>query len=276
MRVSVISDLHLEFADLTLPGGDVLILSGDVLEAKNLNRDRYDPEYVTLPHERADRRADRYYRFLEEECSQKYREIIYVMGNHEHYHFKYHQTFEKLIANLPDNVHLLEDQTHDIDGVTFVGCTLWTDCNREDGMTMWNLKQNMSDYRLITMFDEAKSLYHKLTPQRTVADHYRSRQYIDTVTQDTSKQYVVVTHHAPSRASTHEYYRRDHLMNGGYSSGLDEFIMDRPQIKFWTHGHTHDPFDYMIGSTRVICNPRGYKGHEHQADIFDPTVGFDI
>ena len=65
-------------------------------------------------------------------------------------------------------------------------------------------------------------------------------------------------------------------MNGGYSSNLEEFILDRPQIKVWTHGHTHDTFDYMIGSTRVMCNPRGYNGYEERAKEFDPTIGFDI
>ena len=57
-------------------------------------------------------------------------------------------------------------------------------------------------------------------------------------------------------------------MNGGYSSDLSEFIMDHPQIKLWTHGHTHEEFDYMMGSTRVLCNPRGYIHYEHQADVW--------
>jgi hypothetical protein len=57
-------------------------------------------------------------------------------------------------------------------------------------------------------------------------------------------------------------------MNGGYRSELSEFILDHPQIKLWTHGHMHDPFDYMIGTTRVVCNPRGYAGHDEQADVF--------
>ena len=57
-------------------------------------------------------------------------------------------------------------------------------------------------------------------------------------------------------------------MNGGYSSSLDEFIMDHPQIKLWTHGHTHEPFDYMVGETRIVCNPRGYIGYEQRANDF--------
>ena len=275
MRVNVISDLHLEFSDLTLPGGDVLILSGDVMEAKNLKRSMYNHEYVTLPNERADRRADRYARFMIEECS-KYSKVIYVMGNHEHYHFNYQKTYGHIKENLPDNVHLLENETYTIDDIIFVGCTLWTDCNGDDDMTMWHLKRSMNDYRCITMFNEVKHVYHKLTPERTAEDHFKSKQYIDAVTQDLTKKYVVVTHHSPSRASTHEQYIHDTLMNGGYSSNLDEFILDRPQIKFWTHGHVHDPFDYMIGSTRIVCNPRGYFGYEKSAVNFDPTRGFDI
>ena len=84
MRVAVISDLHLEFEDLILPGGDVLILSGDVIEARYLKKDQYDPMNITLPHEQSMKRHDRHYRFFVEECS-KYKDVIYVMGNHEHY-----------------------------------------------------------------------------------------------------------------------------------------------------------------------------------------------
>jgi hypothetical protein len=54
------------------------------------------------------------------------------------------------------------------------------------------------------------------------------------------------------------------------------FIEDYPEIRVWTHGHTHDVFDYTVGQTRILCNPRGYKGYEQRAEEFDPTVGFDI
>ena len=277
MKINVISDLHLEFADLTLPGGDVLILSGDVLEARKLKKDMYTPDMVLLEHERADHRPDRWYRFLLEECSQKYREVIYVMGNHEHYGFQYQKTYLHLLANLPDNIHLLENQTYTIDDVVFVGCTLWTDMNNGDPLTMFHMKLSMNDYRQVTMFNEAKNVYHKLDPEKTVADHYKSKAYIQQVIEaDPLKKYVVVTHHAPSKSSTHPHYINDTMMNGAYSTNLNDFILDHPQIKFWTHGHTHDPFDYMIGSTRIVCNPRGYSGYEARADEFDATVGFEI
>jgi hypothetical protein len=62
------------------------------------------------------------------------------------------------------------------------------------------------------------------------------------------------------------------MMNGCYYSDLVEFIMDRPEIVLWTHGHTHEDFDYMIGTTRVICNPRGYVGYEERADQWKPKI----
>jgi hypothetical protein len=58
------------------------------------------------------------------------------------------------------------------------------------------------------------------------------------------------------------------MMNTAYSSDLTEFMLDNPMIKLWTHGHTHEDFDYMVGSTRVFCNPRGYDGYEERADRF--------
>jgi hypothetical protein len=74
----------------------------------------------------------------------------------------------------------------------------------------------------------------------------------------------------------HEHYRHDREMNGGYASDLTEFILDNENILFWTHGHMHDPSDYMVGQCRVICNPRGYVGYEQRTKEFDPTVGFDL
>jgi Icc-related predicted phosphoesterase len=276
MKINVISDLHLDFADLTLPGGDVLILSGDICEARHLKKDMYNKDMVLFEHERKDQRPDRYYRFFAEECS-KYREVVMVMGNHEHYGFQYQKTYAHIASQLPDNVTLLENQTHTIDDVVFVGATLWTDMNGTDPLTMFHMKQSMNDYRQITQFNEAKNVYHRLDPERTVADHYKSRRFIqETVENKFDQKFVVVTHHAPSKASIKPQYAGDHLMNGAYSSDLSEFILDNPQIKLWTHGHTHDTFDYMIGSTRIICNPRGYKGYEDRAEHFDPTLEFEI
>jgi len=281
MRVNVISDLHIDFADLTLPGGDVLILSGDVFEAKSFKQAMYNPDMVLLEHERKDQRPDRFYRFMVEECAAKYRHVLYVMGNHEHYGFQYHKTYAHIKEQLPDNIYILENEVKEIDGVLFLGATLWTDMNKGDDLTLYHMKSMMNDYRQVTMFNEAKSAYHKLQPEKTMTDHHHTVAYFKHMLEEnraTGRRLpvVVVTHHAPSKASTKPRYIDDVIMNGAYSSDLSEFILDNPEIKVWTHGHTHDNFDYMIGTTRIICNPRGYKGYEEQAEHFDPTIGFDI
>jgi hypothetical protein len=106
-------------------------------------------------------------------------------------------------------------------------------------------------------------------PQDSVDDHRQFLQKLDdTLALHPGLPVVVVGHHAPSRASTHPRYRTEFVVNGAYSSNLDEFILDRRQIRLWTHGHTHEDFDYMIGTTRVVCNPRGYDGYEARADDF--------
>ena len=282
MRVSVISDCHIDFADLTLPGGDVLILSGDIFEAKRFDQAIYNPEMVLLAHEREDQRPDRYYRFILEECSRKYREVIMVMGNHEHYRFKFHKTYDHIKSQLPPNVHLLEKESMELDGVLFLGATLWTDMNRQDPVTLYNMQNMMNDYRQITMLDTKRNLYHRLQPEYTVQEHVKTVEYFkiqleaNRAREGGALPVVVVTHHSPSRQSTHPKYQDQIVMNGAYSSDLDEFILDNPEIRVWTHGHTHEIFDYMIGTTRIICNPRGYKYYEDRADEFDPTIGFDI
>ena len=165
-----------------------------------------------------------------------------------------------------------------IDGVVFIGATLWTDCNRGNPLTIQVLKHGMNDYRAITHHITVPyDNYRKLDPRDTCEDHARAKEYIKTICElNRDKKVVVCTHHAPSFRSVHPHYASETDMNGGYASDLSEFIMDHENILFWTHGHMHDPSDYMIGQCRVICNPRGYVGYETQANKFDPTMGFDI
>ena len=279
MRIHLCSDLHLEFRDLTLPGGDVLIVSGDAYEAKNLNQDHYSTDKVMLPHESASRRPDRYYRFLLEECSQKYRHVIMVMGNHEHYNFLFNNTYDHIKGQLPDNVHLLEKESIELDGVLFLGATLWTDMNGGDDMTMFHLTQCMNDFRIVKYRNEAGD-YYRFSPETAYRHHKDTLAFFKIALQNNRERVqpmpvVVVTHHAPSKLSIKPKYQHDHLMNGGYSSDLSEFILDHPEIRVWTHGHTHDTFDYAVGDTRVLCNPRGYAGYEERAEEFE-VLEFEV
>jgi hypothetical protein len=109
----------------------------------------------------------------------------------------------------------------------------------------------------------------RFCPEDSVDDHEKMLGYIkQIVAEQTDKKFVVVGHHAPSSQSVAEWYKADTLMNGAFRSDLEEFIMDRPQIRLWLHGHMHNNSNYWVGETRVVCNPRGYIGHESVADFF--------
>jgi len=154
------------------------------------------------------------------------------------------------------NIHFLERDFVKIDDVTFVGGTLWTDMNRGDPLTQHAIRDMMNDFRLIRHDGLG---YTALRPSHTITRHVETLGYIEEIVhREPEGKFVVVGHHAPCELSIGPNYKSQSLMNGAYYSDLSEFILDRPQIKLWTHGHMHDPFDYLVGDTRVVCNPRGY------------------
>ena len=273
MKIALCSDLHLEFEDIDLKnteGAEVLILSGDIMLAADLHS---HPPTVTSPYEpygelsKRQITAKRFRDFLSR-VSVEFPHVVYVAGNHEFYHGKWNASLDHLreeCARYP-NIYFLERDIKVINEVSFIGATLWTDCNRNDRLTVLTLNGMMNDYRVIRN-DEHN--YSRLHPDSTIQRHHQTISYLKQVLPDMKdKKVVFVGHHGPSAMSTHPRYQYETHMNGGYRSELSEFILDNPQIKLWTHGHMHDPFDYMIGTTRVVCNPRGYAGHDDQADVF--------
>jgi len=279
MKIAVASDIHLEFGDINLENtnsAEVLILSGDICVAADLDmRDRRQTEMGFARH-----RSEMFHEFFER-CSANFPHVIYVMGNHEYYHSDFATALGEMRRKLAhlSNLSILERDVKVVGDVTFIGGTLWTDMNNLDSLTLYHMRTMMNDFRVIensttpvtfrTQEGEFKTRVGKFMPEDAVAEHVKMKQYIQSVIEGNhDKKYVVVGHHSPSRASTHPMYASDTIMNGGYSSNLDEFIMDHPQIKLWTHGHTHHNFDYEIGKTRIVCNPRGYINYESQASDF--------
>jgi len=276
MKIAVCSDLHLEFEDINLvntEGAEVLILSGDIMTAEDLHS---HPEtnygmYSSVNLADLGRRqlvALRFRDFLKR-CSFQFPHVIYIAGNHEFYHGRWKASLDHLREECAKftNVYFLENEIKVINEVSFIGATLWTDCNKGDPLTLHALTDMMNDYRVIRN-DELG--FTKLRPAHSMHRHQQTMSYLKQVLPDLKDNKVVfVGHHTPSNQSIHEKYQGQHLMNGGYHSELSEFILDHPQIVLWTHGHTHEPFDYMIGNTRVVCNPRGYSGHDPQADLFE-------
>lgn len=271
MKIAVTSDVHLEFGDLDLhndENADVLILGGDIFVATDLLNFRNEDGMIVAAMQSTVARGKRYNDFIVR-CSERFPHVILILGNHEHYHGDFAKTSNIVRGTFGDlhNVHFLDNEWRIINGVLFFGGTLWTNMNNEDPNTMHQIRMMMNDFNCVKNTSEpGKSVF---MPADAVEEHYKFRRSLDEVLNSyPNLPTVVVGHHAPSRESTHPRYKTEFVMNGAYSTDLHEFILDRRQIKLWTHGHTHEDFDYMVGTTRIVCNPRGYDGYEDRADTF--------
>jgi hypothetical protein len=247
------------------------------------------------------------YRVFFDHVCQQFPHVIYIMGNHEHYSGDVAHSYNILREHLDyGNLHILEKETWSHQGHTFVCGTLWTDMNQGDPLTLNYTQGAMNDFREVLnsnrmvvrrvplymenllytedgknggkyIKDEKGALVPngvkfkeepaRWSPEDSATDHKQMLDYVDIVTRDPGS-YIVVGHHAPSSLSIAERFKHDTLMNGAFHSRLDDFIECRPQIKLWLHGHMHNNSNYWIGETRVVCNPRGYIGHEESADWF--------
>jgi 3',5'-cyclic AMP phosphodiesterase CpdA len=94
MKIAVCSDLHLEFGDLDLTNdenADVLILGGDIFVAEDVKNFNYVDEQIMAATPSMLARGERYYNFVKR-CSERFPQVILIMGNHEHYHGDYAKT----------------------------------------------------------------------------------------------------------------------------------------------------------------------------------------
>jgi hypothetical protein len=264
MKVRVASDLHLECCEMghgvpELGEGDLLILGGDILCARHFKKQGKLREV--------------YLEFLER-CSKSFDTVLYVAGNHEPYGYNYEGTFGAISDSIPANIRLMENDTASIGDWHFIGSTLWTDFRNENALEMMEAAQCMNDYKTVRITTK----YRKMNPDDTLAFHKASRAYIVSELErlGPDARVWVLTHHAPSYQSVAPMYRTNGIANSAYVSDLDDLILAHPAIKFWSHGHTHNSFDYMVGDhCRVVCNPRGYYSADLNLD-FDPAFTIEI
>lgn len=247
------SDVHLEFGfydPINENNSDVLVLAGDICVLEELVRDF------------SDFRIKDFF----EKASHNYADVVYVMGNHEHYHGEIKNATTIFKEKFPTlkNIHLLDNSSIAITDITFIGGTLWTNFNN-DTYAMKSIARMMNDYRCIEFGG------NRFTPETSVALHHETLDYFKSMVKSFHK-VVVVSHHSPSFRNITEKYAGMPLLNLAYHSDLDEFILENPTIKAWISGHTHDPFDHYLGDTRLVCNPRGYFGYEKTAINYKPTL----
>ena len=116
----------------------------------------------------------------------------------------------------------------------------------------------MNDHRRIAW---AKQPWERFLPSHATKLHGASRAFIEREVGKSGLPTVVVTHHAPSERSVNSRYASGpySALDRAYYSDLDDLVAIS-NAALWIHGHVHTNFDYEIGNTRVLCNPRGYPG----------------
>ncbi|SFQ67545.1 Calcineurin-like phosphoesterase [Variovorax sp. OK605] len=272
MKVLILSDLHLEFAPFEPAPEldfDVVVLAGD----------------IHSPAKRAVQwAADRF----------RGKPVIYLLGNHEYYDGRLDTTLADARREAEGtNVHLLDVDAVVIDGVRFLGATLWTDfelaIETSEGLVsdparaMKMATNLLNDYTLIRAPDESAepdTWRHKQGRKLQAADtlriHQAQRAWLQAkLAEAFAGSTVVVTHHAPHRGSLSQRYADD-WASGAFVTELPEAFFDVPVL--WVHGHTHQRFDYRVRNCQVVCNPRGYVNWsgriENQA--FEPGLIVDV
>lgn len=273
MKIHLISDLHTEFSPyLNQPaptGTDVIIAAGDITVGS------FGPAIL-----RANFGNDL--------------PIIYVAGNHEFYR----QNMPELRAEIAKEakrtgVIFLDNSYAYIDDVMFVGGTFWTDfCvygDQNQFPAMNAAAAGINDFRLISVEGKYENngrnpnyqKYKAFTPTQALNEHHETKAYIVDMLENRApgSKTVVVTHMGPHPKSIHEKYAGD-LLNCYYVSDQSKMI-EKYQPALWVHGHVHDSFDYQLGDTRVVTNPRGYvrgagKYAERENAVFNPTLLLEV
>ena len=244
MRIRVYSDLHLEFAPFVPPSSDadVIVLAGDI------DNGAAGIEWARRTFGKP---------------------VLYLAGNHEYYEGEFEAVQQAMGAAARKlAVELLDCSGVVLDGVRFLGCTLWTDYSlapqEERPAVIESARKLNPDYELIRSGSRA------FAPEDAIALCVRHRAWLlAALAAPFAGKTVVVTHFAPHPRSIAPAFV-GHRANPGFVLDLAEMM---GSAALWIHGHTHTFFDYRVGGTRVICNPRGYPG---EATGFRPDLIVEI
>lgn len=253
MKILLLSDLHLSVHPLPVPptDADVVVLAGDFgRPAAALDwAGRFD------------------------------RPTLFVAGNHEFYGSDPITTMARLReAAWGTQVRVLENDEWLYAGVRFLGCTLWSDhrLNTLPQERELGLRQAVETVRDFSRIAAGPGLEARFTPALSRQRFDASVAWLESkFAQPHAGATVVVTHFAPSRGSIHARFVGS-LINACFVSDLEVQIR-RWQPQLWLHGHTHDSFDYRIGRTRVVANPRGYApGGVVENPRFDASLTIEL
>lgn len=253
-KLSLLSDLHLEFDEFFRPkntqNSDILLLAGDIAIFKYLKPNSG--------------RRDMFMPFFEH-ISKEWETILYIPGNHEYYGHSdiSSNIIQEVGYELPDNIILANNDVYFHDDLAVVMGTMWTDINKGNPSDVFLYQTSLNDSKQIK---DSRGPGYRWVGNGVLREHMITKNYFDSIINNyPDKKVVCMTHHAPSQLSEHPRYKGDRV-NCYYNSDLTSMMQDN--VKLWVHGHTHDNFDYTVGNTRVVANPKGYRNENPN---FDPN-----
>jgi len=245
LLIGFISDLHCEMCNelISIPEQvEVLVLAGDIHVKPKLLKD-----YLLRLRATTDI------------------PIIYILGNHEYYGHVFpeiQQNYRNQVAKVP-NAYLLEKDSIIIDGVRFLGTTLWSDLS--DPMHAFNVQNGLNDFRKISKINydcQSKIKYAKFRSDDYNCEFEACRDWLE---EELKKEFkgptVVVTHHSPSPITCSPYFKYSKIRYG-FHSNISDFVIDYGP-KLWIYGHDHVTARHELGQTLLVSNQPGYP-HEHR------------
>lgn len=252
MKIRLLSDLHTEFR---LPykteplanyrGEDVLVLAGDIASGSTNTMD-----------------------VLKFFKAQGYKHVVYVPGNHEYYGTSIADFDAKMAERCAkiEGIHFLNPGQVEIDGVLFIGATLWTDFH-DDFFAMKAASRCIADFRYIRDFKTDDAVKLRTKHLDYIKQAYENRG---------NRKVVVVTHFLPATECISPRFQNPaDLINDYFANNLGEYISTMSDTT-WLFGHTHDATDIVLGDTRVVANPHGYYNAMNDGIGFDPFKTIEI
>ncbi len=189
--------------------------------------------------------------------------VVYIPGNHEYYQDKVSFTEARIEAAAAEmGFHYLKPgKTVTLAGQRFVGATLWYPQSFTGGIVPPRVPRDgriyrFSDFRFIEGFEPWVYQQHA--------------SFVDWCKVNLLESDIVLTHHMPSIKSVNPKWSGE-VTNCFFFTDL-EGVIKAKQPKLWIHGHTHSPFDYQIGKTRVYCNPFGYPRENENPGFWSRVV----
>lgn len=258
MRLQIYSDLHLErhphWTPTPAADADVLVLAGDIGSYQSGSRLAGDDFGLG--------------RFAALRDAGAWRQVLYVPGNHEYDGREFHPTRARLQALCAQlGLTWLDEQVVVVDGVRFVGTTLWSD--------FASIGPQEKAFRAANFYLRKNTSLHEGAPM-LAADLRRLGLACQTWLQAALQTpfdgpTVAVTHFAPTLASADPRYG---LTPGtaGFCNALDHLL---PLADLWVHGHLHCPVDLVRQGCRVVANPLGYAEKGEQAR-FAPSASIGV